>query len=257
MKAKLNDFVSSIPGFGKLNHADKIRIFAWFLQFHLKKDRFSVADITRCYECLNMVQPSNIGPFLLQMEQSKPKKILRDTRGRYLEHTIFESISAKYADREISIQVSKLLDELPSNVPDHAEREFLQEALICYRRGAFRAAVVMTWNLAYWHVCQHILNYKLVEFNTAYPTRLQGKWQKAKVQKITRFDDFSVDLGENEVLDIAKSAVILTNDIYKILLHALGKRNSAAHPSSVKIEQLQAEALIDDLIKNVVLILPL
>jgi hypothetical protein len=86
---------------------------------------------------------------------------------------------------------------------------------------------------------------------------LQGKWQKAKVQNISKFDDFAVDLGESDILEVAKSAVILTNDIYKILLHALGKRNSAAHPSSVKIEQLQAESLIDDLVKNVVLVLPL
>ncbi len=32
----------------------------------------------------------------------------------------------------------------------------------------------------------------------------------------------------------------------------LGKRNSAAHASSVAIGQLQADALIDDLVKNVV-----
>jgi hypothetical protein len=32
------------------------------------------------------------------------------------------------------------ISDLPAGVPDVAEREFLDEALICYRNGAFRAA---------------------------------------------------------------------------------------------------------------------
>lgn len=191
------------------------------------------------------------------METSKPPRILKDSRGYRLELGTRQKLQLKYGDREISIQVSQLLERLPQRVPDHAEREFLEEALICYRRGAFRATVVMTWNLAYWHLCEHVVRHKLSAFNASYPVRLQGRWQKAKVQILANTDDFSVDMQESEVLEVCKHAVIVSNDVYKILLHALGKRNSAAHPSSVKIEQLQAESLIDDLVKNVVLKLAL
>lgn len=257
MGIKLAEFVSHVRDFAALTHADKIRLFAWFLHFHEKRERFAAADLGLCFQQLSLAPPSGIRPFLIQMEGSKPKQVLRDARGWYLEHTLMQKLSSKYAEREITIQVSKLLETLPNRVPDHAEREFLDEALICYRRGAFRAAVVMTWNLVYWHLCQHILAHKLTEFNGSYVTRFPGKWQKAKVQCIRTFDEFSVDLLESEVLEIAKTALILTNDRFKILTHALGKRNSAAHPSSVKIEQLQAESIIDDLVKNIVLVLPL
>jgi hypothetical protein len=58
-------------------------------------------------------------------------------------------MTAKYGERKITVEVTKMLTDLPAKVPDVAEREFLDEALICYRNGAFRAAVVMTWNLAF------------------------------------------------------------------------------------------------------------
>ena len=66
-------------------------------------------------------------------------------------------------------------------------------------------------------------------------------------------DDFSVDLKESEVLEIAKAANAITNDIYKVLEPKLGRRNSAAHPSSVTIGPLQMEEFIDDLVTNVIL----
>jgi hypothetical protein len=46
---------------------------------------------------------------------------------------------------------------------------------------------------------------------------------------------------------------VWTNPGVKILDEKLGKRNSAAHPSGVKIGHLQADAFIDDLVRNVVL----
>jgi hypothetical protein len=62
-----------------------------------------------------------------------------------------------------------------------------------------------------------------------------------------------VDLKESEVLAIAKSANAISNDVFKVLESKLGRRNSAAHPSSVAIGQLQAEESINDLVTNVVL----
>jgi hypothetical protein len=40
--------------------------------------------------------------------------------------------------------------------------------------------------------------------------------------------------------------------MYNIMHAALGKRNAAAHPNAVVIDQLQTDAFIADLIVNVV-----
>src|ERR1017187_5751256 len=139
-----------------------------------------------------------------------------------------------------------------NNVPDLAERTFLDEALNCFEVGAFRAAVVMTWNLAYHHLCDYILKNRLADFNLRWPAVFQGHHSKGS-KFITTMDDFGDMLKESEVIRIAKSATIISNDVAKILDEKLGRRNSAAHPSGVRIEQLQAEDFIDDLVKNVVL----
>jgi hypothetical protein len=118
--------------------------------------------------------------------------------------------------------------------------------------GAFQAAIVMTWNLTFWHLCTFVLKHHLAAFNTRYPVSLPNKHVKAKVQTIAKYEDFLLELKESEVLTICRDAKIIDPNIYKILDAKLDRRNSAAHPS-VKIDQLQAEEYVDDLVKNVVL----
>jgi hypothetical protein len=250
--AELNDLVARIPGFYSWGHPEKIRFFGWYLHTFEKKERFVAADIRRCYETLPDDQPSNVNPYLAALVGKKPKQALKDTRGYQLVHGVRKEYDKLYGQREIAVQTTKLLEELPAKVPNVAERDFLGEALICYRNGAFRAAIVMTWNLAYSHLLEFILAHHLAGFNTKYQTNYPGKWPKAKAVPIATFDDFSVDLKESEVLAIAKSANAISNDVFKVLESKLGRRNSAAHPSSVAIGQLQAEELINDLVTNVV-----
>jgi hypothetical protein len=248
----LSDAVAGVPGFSKWSHADKIRFFAWFLHYHRKRDRFNSGDIGKCYDEIHMGQPSSISPFLAGMEKKKPKELLRSGGGFYLEHSLREKMTAKYGQRKITVQVTKMLLDLPAQVPDVAEREFLDEALICYRNGAFRAAIVMTWNLAFDHLLNLILTHHLAEFNKQWPISYAKQHQKARVSAISNRDDFG-ELKESEILTICKSAAIITPDLYKILDEKLGKRNTAAHPSTVGVSQIQVEGVIDDLVNNVVL----
>ena len=73
------------------------------------------------------------------------------------------------------------------------------------------------------------------------------------MKAIANYDDFSIVLKESEVIDICKSAKIINPNLHKILKEKLEKRNTAAHPSTVRVTQVQAEAFIDELIRNAVL----
>jgi len=64
---------------------------------------------------------------------------------------------------------------------------------------------------------------------------------------------FGEEFKESQVLTIARDANIISGNVFKVMDGKLGIRNSAAHPSDVKVEQLQADYFIDDLVKNVVL----
>jgi hypothetical protein len=123
---------------------------------------------------------------------------------------------------------------------------------VTFWTGAFRAAIVMTWNLAYDHLLSYVLKHKLAAFNKQWPVIFTKQHSKARVSTIGNRDEFS-EMKESELLVICKSASIISPDVYKIMDEKLGKRNSAAHPSGVNIGQLQAENFIDELVKNVVL----
>lgn len=257
MDAELSAFVRPIRGFSGWNHADKIRFFAWFLHAKRHQERFSGADIGSCYQALDLQKPSSISPFLIDMGNRNPKELLRDRKGWYMERRARDEFDQKYGAREITVQVTKLLEELPERVPNVSEKDFLKEALICYHHGAFRASVIMTWNLTFYHLLQFILRSHLHEFNSAYPKRYQGIWKKAKVQTISKYEDFAVDLKESEIIETAKSGNIITSEVFKTLDAKLDVRNTAAHPNLTHVGQLQAEEFIHSLITNVVLSLPL
>ena len=248
----LDELINSVPGFTGFNEASKIRFFAWFLFSKRGLERFTTADIRRCYEELGMEHPSSISTYLSQMFSRKPKELLKNSKGYVLEKRIRDDLEKKYGQRPATIQIDQLLRNLPSRVPDLLEREFLDETLNCYKSKAFRAAIVMAWNLAFDHLCNYVLNKKSKEFNAQYPLRFPKLYAKAKMQAVASRDDFE-ELKESEVIEICRAANIISAGVYKVLNEKLGKRNSYAHPSSLTVSAHTAEEVILDLVNNVVL----
>ena len=179
---KLEHIVNGIPGFTSWTDADKIRFFSWFLHSQKGRERFSPGDIRACYGELSLQEPSDVNPYLHQMLNRKPREVLRDVRGYALEKRLKDQLETKYGQRLATVQVDKLLLELPSKIPDLAERTFFDEAVRCFRAKAFRAAIVMTWNLAYDHLCLFVFNTpnRLLEFNT----QLSKSFPKARISAV-------------------------------------------------------------------------
>ncbi|MBD2539810.1 hypothetical protein [Coleofasciculus sp. FACHB-SPT36] len=245
---QLQDIVSSITDFSVWSHAQKICFFAWYIHSYRNQERFNQADLRACYDELYLDKPSNVSPYLAQLRDRKPKEVVQDKRGYYLVRQVREKFELEYGQRQTAIQVEQLLLDLPDKVSDLAEQVFLQEAIACFRCGAFRAAIVMSWNLAFDHLCNYVLKLHLTAFNMQLPI----KYPKRHITPIATRDDFS-ELKEFDVIEICKSAKIISGNLQKILQEKLRRRNMAAHPSSEVISQLQAEDFISDLVNNVVL----
>lgn len=244
----LEDLVSGISNFTRWTHAEKIRFFGWYLHSKKNKDWFQPADIRACYSSLGLAEPTNISQQLINFGQKKPKEVLHNSKGYALEKRVKDSLEAKYGQRASTVQVLQILSDLPQKIPSVNEKIFLQEALICFRHKAFRASMVMCWNLAYDHLCEYVMNKHIADFNLQLPKT----YPKADISAIIKKDDFS-ELKESQVLQVCRSAGITTNDAHKILKEKLDRRNTAAHPSSVVIAPQTAEEYIIDLITNVVL----
>jgi hypothetical protein len=232
------------------SHADRIKLFGWWLHVHKNKPHFQSSDIRQCYERLHLAQPSSFGGYFTNLENRGD--LLRSAVGYKLESRVRDAHEAKYGQRKTTIQVTHLLLSLPAQIPDLAERTYFDEALICYKTSAFRATVVMVWNLAYAHLCDYVLKNKLSDFNAGWLITFPGM-HKSKPKFIVTIDDFRDKLKESEVLAICRDADIITKNVYNVLQPALVKRNAAAHPSGVMIDQLQTVAYISDLVTNAVL----
>src|SRR6266516_6894913 len=192
----LKEFIGQIPGFAGWSHPEKIKLFGWYLHVHKKQERFSTADIRKCYEDLNYEVP-NLARDLPRLVDRTPPDLLKDAGGYRLEARVRASFDAKYGEAQTTIVVKKLLAELPAKVPGIEERAFLEEVIRCYKAKAFRATVVMAWNLAYDHLLHWLIKdaARLATFNARLPVRYPGK---KPMPVITKVEDFIEELKERE-----------------------------------------------------------
>lgn len=250
---ELSEFIAAVQGFSSLSHQDKILHFGWHLHVHGQRERFSQPDIRSCFDGLSMRCP-NLSQEFTRLLEKRPRVLLNDSSGYRLESAVRQKLDLKYGQHETTIAVSQLLRELPGKIADEAERHFLSEAIKCYHHKAFRASIIMAWNLAYDHLLRWILNdpARLASFNSHIVARIGAK--RGAGLAIAKREDFE-ELKESEVIDIMGLASLFSSqNIKKILEIQLTKRNLAAHPSLVLIEGPQADDTITSLVSNVVLI---
>lgn len=243
------EFVRQVPSFTAKNHPEKIRAFGWFLHSQ-GLERFGATDIRRCYSDTHQSPPANISSFLNHLVAKRPPELLRDGEGYRLAQDVRDRLDVVFGKTEVVLAVEKILTDLPGKIADEAERLFLDEALTCYRHRAFRAAIVMVWNLAYDHVARWVLTdpKRLAEFNAGIGKRNP---KKAHVSIRSR-DDFS-ELKEDEAIDILGGVSGVAADMKKVLKEKLGRRNTYAHPSTLTVLRPQVDDMITDLVNNVVL----
>jgi hypothetical protein len=244
---ELADLVNQVSGFHGTTPREKIQLFAWFLHEHRDKEVFNNADIRACFGELHLVDP-NVATYLTRMVDHKD--LMRGKGGFKLERAVRTFLDAKYGVHHSVVRVSKLLAELPDKVPGMAEKAFLQEAMKCYRVEAYRACIVMTWNLAFDHLRGWILKdaARLANFNATIPKKYPKRGNYT-VSATEHFEEFT----ESEVIELSYTAGVITKNLTEILREKLKRRNAAAHPSLVKADQPQADDVVTDLVNNVVL----
>jgi hypothetical protein len=246
---ELSDLIALISGFHTWSHVDKIKLFVWHLDTHRDHARVQTAQVLQCYDALHLERPANLSAQLSQLNSKKPKELLKDSKGYYLEKRVKDALDKTYGQRQVTVQVHELLTSLSGKVSSEAERLFLAEALSCFKIKAFRAAIIMAWNLAFDHLQEWIIINHLAAFNARIPVR----YPRRTGVNVTKKEDFADNLKESEIIEICSSASLISGNIKKILDEKLTRRNMAAHPSTVEITQLQAEDVITDLVNNIVL----
>ena len=130
------------------------------------------------------------------------------------------------------------LDELVLRCRDKSTKEYIQEAVTCYRAGAFRSCIVSTWNA--------------VVFDFIHKLRqLEQTGHKNAQQKLKEFEDIRSKQDISKMLAFEKSVPDLALQEYEFisplehsdLKRLLEDRNRCAHPSMQSLEEtFQASA---------------
>jgi hypothetical protein len=248
---ELSALVEQVAEFDTAAPKERIKLFAWWIHVHGGKEFFGPADIRGCFDKLHIDEPPALATYLSRLADAKD---FIAEHGKYkLARSVRSELDKLYGVHHSVVAVSKILTDLPAKVPSVEERAFLQEALKCYRHEAYRACIVMVWNLAYSHLLDWILTdaTRLDDFNGA----IIKIYPKKKGLTIARYEDFTEELTEREVLEIANVANVYNSVVFRILKQKLDRRNIVAHPSTVVVVQSRADDMITDLVHNVVLAL--
>lgn len=241
----LSEFLSG--KFLLLSHRDRIERLFWFLHSS-GKENIKTGDIRILYEKAHVPIP-NISQYLKDLSERKPKILIKSKDGFRLEATVRNRLSLELGEETETILVNSLLGDLGKKIKNKEEKIFLEEALACYKVKAFRATIVMSWNLAFSHLKTWILSdsKRMADFNDAVKKAYPNN--KNVVLTWDGFDEFK----EFEVIEICRVSRLVSKNIVEIMREKLKKRNQSAHPSSITVTKMQADEVVTDLVNNIIL----
>lgn len=245
---EVTDFASNVPGFYRKTAVDQLLALAWFADASLSRSLIDAEFMRNCFKAAG-VEPPNMSVYLPRLAAKRPPQLVREKGGYRLAGATKRALQSRYGGDPTSATVAKTLSDLPSRVPNAAEKAFLTEALSCYRVRAFRATIVMVWNLSYDHLAQWVFAdpARITYLNAG----IASKYPK-KGLTVAKIEDLDA-LKESEFIEAARVAKLIDKNTTQILEEKLRRRNMAAHPSRVVITQHQADDMITDLVENIVL----
>jgi hypothetical protein len=253
MTEKLEAYALQIPELSVKSAADLIAYFVYFITIVSGETVATPAGVERCFEILRIHKYSNISAYLSRhAKRGGSGTFIRAHGGYTLSRVSQLDLQKTLHTGPVRLETSHLLRSLIPRLTATHERDFLQEVIDCYEIGARRASVVMAWVLTVHHLCSYIHRHELTAFNAVLAKNTD---KRVKVTTVSKLDDFS-DIPEGKLIEFARSANIISNDVRKILDTKLGIRNTSGHPSAVMLSEVKATDFIIDLVENILLKYP-
>lgn len=153
------------------------------------------------------------------------------------------SITAPFVGGPVG-EVATSLRAALASISNAQTRAFVEEAVQCFEKHLFRAAVVLSWVGAVAVLYDHVIANRLADFNAEVLKR-DPKWKAAKTK-----DDLG-KLKEYEFLQILAALTVISKNVKEELEACLKFRNACGHPTSLKFGENRVSGHIETLILNV------
>ena len=242
-----DDYIAGIEGFEALDDRVQTDLLALYLLKHGGATSVSAASIADLRTALRL----NVHSRLAQHLSEKSQKGRAGSRALYvklregyaLERGYARELEQKYLGRPASRNIATSLRGTLAAISDPAVKSYLDEAIAAFEHDHRRAALILTWCVAYGLLRDWLFRNHLAALNAE-----MANWKKPV--KIAQLDDFQ-ELAESVVLETARKATILTKEQHKTLKQLLDERNSYAHPTSKPISPSMVEAYIERVLREV------
>jgi len=255
------EFLSRFSDPRGLSRRSVVIALAFYLRQEAGTPQFTSSDMRACFRDALQKPPANLPALLRSLTRGKTAPLLVfPRRGRFsLSIYGLREVEDALAPKTTSPEnlgaflgaALPYLQRLVAKVADENRRKFLAEAIACLGVQAKRATVIMTWLVAIDHLYNYILANKLSDFNAAL-ARCRGPLSGYSVRAK---DDFA-GIKDSVLLEVCRSANIISNDVRRILDEKLGIRNSCAHPSIIEIHDTKVVNFIEDLVDNLIVKYP-
>lgn len=127
-----------------------------------------------------------------------------------------------------------------------AEQDAIKaEAIRCMEVGAYRAAMVMGWNLVYDVLRRWIFDKHLAEFNAVLTAKIQRK--NKPYSAIKEYSEFFA-VQERDALDWSLQGNLFNDKVHRALVERLDRRNDHAHANFRHPDATQVMGYINELL---------
>lgn len=138
------------------------------------------------------------------------------------------------------------LSKIASKAADADVRGYIEEALLCLRANALRAAIVFLWAGAIRTIQQRMLNIGLKPLNAALLRH------DPKSRNISKLDDFAY-VKDKTALLVAQDLAVFDKSERGMLEQSLELRNNCGHPTKYRPGTKKTSSFIEDVINIVFL----
>lgn len=128
-------------------------------------------------------------------------------------------------------------------------RPYLEETLECYRRGLYRAAILMVWSAVVQHLYSQAASHRggVREFEKANKTRFGSAKNYRPIKKQGDF----LYLGERDFIQLGEDAGMFNRNARRLLHERLGLRNLCGHPTQYTPGREETVIFIESLLLNI------
>jgi len=229
--------------FKSSNQTEQVKSIAYAYYIINNNNNFQPKDLSDLFKTYNISLPSNISRELSKITKGRPRDIIKQNEGYALERGFINKMDnlhrAGYS-KEISSKMTQLL----SGIRDANQKIFLEDALKCFTAKLYRPSIIMTWLVVLDVLYDHVLSFKLSEFNA----ELVKQNKKVIIKSKSDFED----IKESVFIEVLRSASIITKEQKKILDEKLTVRNSAAHPNQTSFKEPKVVSFIEELLSDIV-----